>query len=142
MSDPIHSTYTYIGRRTLADGRISYAYLVGDDVAQYKKPLVGAAVGQTIQVTYGDESRRTVFTGGANRPTVTGMAEVDEAELLSWQVADRAAYEAKAQADAMKRVIKSTSFLDQHIDALSSAAARMTASERAAFARYVAQRIQ
>lgn len=138
----------YVGRRNDVKGAVVYAYMAvdpeeGRGEGWYKKPLVsGHAVGSVIRLTYSDESRTTYWVGGEHRPTVVRLADVSKETLLEWQAKDVAAYQAKAQADAMSRVIRETNHLDQYIDMLAFAAKSMTTNQRAAFARYVAERIR
>lgn len=145
MSEMPTTTSTYVGRRNDTKGAIVYAYIHEGEtaVSLYKKPLLpGAAVGSIITLTFADEARQQYWTGGALRPKVTGVADVAEEVLLRWQASDVAAYQAKAQADVMTRTIRETNHLDHHIDALAGAARGMTGTQRAAFARWVAERIR
>lgn len=139
-----HVERTYIGRRNTTDGKIAYAYLdEGGSEFWLRKPVrKGAHVGETFVLTFTDETHTSYWTGGERGPRVTGRADVDSEILLKWQALDVAAYQSKAQADAMNRVIRETSPLDTHIDALAKAAQSMTPTQRGAFARYVAERIR
>jgi hypothetical protein len=134
---------TYIGRRNDDKGAVVYAYLDSDGKERWaKKALHRAAVGSVITLTYTDDTSTSYWSGGEHGPKVTSLADVSEETLLKWQALDAAAYQVKAQADAMTRTIKESSHLDHHIDALATAARAMSPTQRAAFARWVAERIR
>lgn len=144
MSGEYTATRTYIGRRIAAGDVLAYAYITDDgEEVWLKKPIrSGLYVGQVLRLTYTDDTFTQYWSKGQNAPEVIGRTDVDDEILLQWQVADRAAYEAKSQAAAMTRAIRETSPLDKHIDALATAAASMTTIQRAAFARWVAERLR
>lgn len=136
---------TYIGRRTLSSGKIGYAYTETDGPAKYYgAPLVaGAQIGARITIQSPVDDPDVYYSKGSRAPRITGHDhDVDEATLTQWQVADRAAYQVKADADASKRAAKQAAHVEQHIEALTIAARNLTGAQRAAFARYVEDRIR
>lgn len=146
-TDPetIASVVTYIGRRTLSTGKIGYAYVEdGHPARYYSKPLVtGAEIGARITTHSPVDAPDRYYSAGLHAPRITGHdTEIDTATLTQWQVADRAAYQAKADVDASKRAAKDAAHMEQHIEALTAAARNLTGTQRAAFARYVEDRIR
>ena len=100
-------------------------------------------IGQRITIEGPADNPDVYYAKGARAPRVTGFDEsIDPATLTSWQVADRAAYQAKADADASNRAAKQAAHMEQHIEALTAAARSLTGPQRAAFARYVEDRIR
>ncbi len=140
----ITTTRTYIGRRQDAAGKIVYAYLDEEgSLGLYSKPLTSShAVGSIVMLTYTDETRKSYWSGGERRPKITGLADSDAKHLIEWQVADRAAYQAKLEADAMKRQVANAANYQKSIDTLVFAASSLGGAQKAAFARYVADRIR
>lgn len=138
------TTVTYIGRRRTVNGRkVAYAYL-GEpgDMKLYPKPLVvGAPVGAVIVIQHpDDDNTNRYFSSGPHAPTITAYVKDDR--ILAWQVADRAAYEQKAQEDAILRAARNADALESHLTALEEAAARLSNMDRVAFARYVENRLR
>ena len=143
--EPVSTDVTYIGRRTLAsNGKLGYAYLEGQRTRYYTAPLVtGAQIGARITITSPADEPDVYFSKGPRGPRIAGyVTDVDEPTLTAWQVADRAAFQLKADADASKRAAKQAAHLEQHIEALTHAARPLTGAQRAAFARYVEDRIR
>lgn len=148
MSENTVERLVYIGRRTNLKGEIIYGYRSIDGaepgrVGYYTAQLTPTPIGSVVEITHPEAEATTYYSQGPNGPRVIEFStEATEAELLSWQVADRAAYAAKADADAIKRAAKRADLLEANITLLTDAAARLTGYERAAFARYVAYRIR
>jgi len=143
--DTRSSEVTYMGRRPLSTGKIGYAYTDEDGSPRYyKAPLVtGAQIGQRITLEGPAEDPNVYYSKGPRAPRVTGFDEtIDRDTLTRWQVADRAAYQAKADADASNRAAKQAAHMEHHIEALTQAARNLTGPQRAAFARYVEDRIR
>lgn len=143
--ETIPSTVTYIGRRTLSSGKIGYAYVEADNPTRYysKALVTGAEIGARITMHSPSDAPDRYYSAGLHAPRVTGHdTEIDDATLTQWQVADRAAYQAKADADASKRAAKDAAHMEQHIAALAAAARALPGAQRAAFARYVEDRIR
>lgn len=137
------TTVTYIGRRRTANGRkVAYAYLdeLGKTVL-YPKALVPAPIGTNITLTHPDDGDTTrYYSAGPNAPALGAFT--DHPHLMRWQVADRAAYEAKAQEDAIVRAARNADAMEAHILALVVAAEHLGTIDRAAFARYVENRLR
>lgn len=132
---------TYAGRRTLVGGKIGYAYQdAAGELRFYATALAAAPVGSLVTITHPEDELSSYYSKGPSAPRVTGFDE--GRDLTAWQVADRAAYQAKADADAVKRAAKRAAGMDTHLDALADAARGLTSYERAAFARYVADRVR
>ncbi len=139
------SEVTYMGRRLMSTGKLGYAYAGEDGLPRYyKAPLVtGGQIGQRITIEGPADKPDVYYAKGSRAPRVTGFDEsIDPATLTSWQVADRAAYQAKADTDASNRAAKQAAHMEQHIEALTAAARSLTGPQRAAFARYVENRIR
>lgn len=135
----------YHGRRTGTGRKIVYEYQRegAEDSVWYKAPLVtGAAVGAVVLVTRPGDDPRSIYMRGPLAPRVIRQAEVDEVTMLRWQVADRAAHAAKAQEDAAKRAARDANALEPLLDRLEAAARGLNSIDRAAFARYVSDRIR
>ena len=144
MSDTTEQV-VYAGRRTLRSGKIGHAYEGTDGALRYySAPLtIGTFVGSRIEITHPDGEATTYYAKGLQAPRVVGFdTEIDPAKMLLWQTADRAAYQVKADADATKRAAKRADRLEGMIDQLADAGAGLNNHERAAFARYVADRIR
>ncbi|MBY0397552.1 MAG: hypothetical protein K2X91_13945 [Thermoleophilia bacterium] len=136
---------TYCGRRTSAAGKTVWEYQPAGDApaAWYRSALVpSAAVGSIVTVTRPADRPESVYTKGEHAPRITGFADVDEATLLGWQVADRSAYERKAQEDRYRRAAKAAGGLEEHLLALEAAARNLSSVDRAAFGRYVGDRVR
>lgn len=136
---------TYAGRRTLTTGKIGYSYQdANGEVRYYQSPMVdGQQVGNLITITRPADSPDSYYSRGQYAPRLTGFDETVEADLLErWQAADRAAYQVKADADAAKRAAKQAGGVESHIEALIAATRNLPGSQRAAFARYVEDRIR
>lgn len=136
---------TYIGRRTLTNGKIGYAYTDPTDTTRsYTNTLAaGAPIGAIITTNSPADNPDVYYSRGAHAPRIIGhTTTTDEDTLTQWQVADHAAYQAKADEDAAKRAAKQAAHVDHHITALAAAARNLTGPQRAAFARYVEDRIR
>lgn len=141
MTDNTTEVVTYAGRRTLVGGKIGYAYQdAAGELRFYGSALVAAPIGTLVTITHPEDELSSYYSKGPNAPRATGFDE--DRDLTDWQTADRAAYQSKADADSIKRASKRAVGMDSHIDALTSAASKLTGYERAAFARYVADRIR
>lgn len=141
--EPFPAEHTYIGRRTATNGKVVYAFMLGDQTYLYQKSLIPALkVGAVIRLNHTDGTLTKYWTGGSRGPTVIGVAEVPESTLLEWQAKDMAAFQMKCQQDATKRMLKNVNHLDRHIDALSDATKRMSAPECEAFIRYLGTRLR
>ena len=143
--ETITTELTYLGRRTLSTGKIGYAYTpTGEATRYYKSPLVpGADVGALITIHSPADDTNVYYSAGAHKPRLTGFnSTIDDATLTGWQTADRAAYQVKADEDAARRAAKQAAHIDHHITALADAARSLTGQQRAAFARYVEDRIR
>lgn len=143
--DTRSSEVTYMGRRQLSTGKIGYAYTDDDGSPRYYKAtlVTGAQIGQRITMESPVDEPNVYYSKGPRAPRVTGFDEtIDRDTLTRWQVADRAVYQAKADADATNRAAKQAAHMEHHIDALIAAARNLTGPQRAAFARYVEDRIR
>lgn len=143
--ETITAELTYLGRRTLSTGKIGYAYTsAGETTRYYKTPLVtGADIGALITIHSPADDPNVYYSAGMHKPRLTGFdSTVDAATLTAWQAADRAAYQVKADEDAARRAAKQAAHVDHHITALADAARGLTGQQRAAFARYVEDRIR
>jgi hypothetical protein len=122
--EPVSTDVTYIGRRTLAsNGKLGYAYLEGERTRYYTAPLVtGAQIGARITITSPADEPDVYFSRPAPTPHRRTRHRRRRATLTAWQVADRAAYQLKADADASKRAAKQAAHLERHIEALTYAA--------------------
>lgn len=146
-SDPgtASTEVTYIGRRELSTGKLGYAYIDKDRSPRYYKTalVTGAQIGQRITIEGPAEDRNVYYSKGPRAPRIIGFDEsIDPGTLTLWQVTDRAAYQAKADLDASNRAAKQAAYMEQHIAALTAAARNLTGPQRAAFARYVEDRIR
>src|SRR5690606_29596247 len=99
------------------------------------------SVGQILTITRPEGSSTQFYSKGPKAPRVTGVTTVDSATLTEWQVADRAAYERKAQAEALKRASKVPDHVGTHVAALVFAARNMSFADKRAFAQYVSSQI-
>ena len=119
----VQQELVYAGRRQGSRDRIVYEYVpleadgsLGSSL-WYKGGLgTSRTIGAIIVVNRPAGQPDSVYTKGQHAPRAIGFADVPEATLLEWQVADRAAYEATAR--------------------------RLPSSQRAAFGRYVSDRIR
>jgi hypothetical protein len=136
----------YAGRRTGSGNKIVYGYRSTlDESMRYYSDSLGnvTTIGAMVEITHPDGEATSYYSKGADGPRGVGFAGHLPADVvLDWQVADRAAYAVKADADAIKRAAKRADHLGHNIDALTAAARNLTSYERAAFARYVADRIR
>lgn len=143
--DTRSSEVTYMGRRQLTGGKIGYAYTDEDGSPRYYTAalVTGAQIGQRITLEGPVDDPSVYYSKGPRAPRVTGFDHTINADTLTkWQVADRAAYQAKADTDASNRAAKQAAHMEQHIAALTAAARNLSGPQRAAFARYVEDRIR
>jgi hypothetical protein len=143
--DTRSSEVTYMGRRQLSTGKVGYAYTGEDGSPRYYKAalVAGAQIGQRITMESPVDEPDVYYSKGPRAPRVTGFDEtIDRDTLTRWQIADRAAYQAKADADASNRAAKQAAHMEHHIEALAAAARNLSGPQRAAFARYVEDRIR
>ena len=143
--DTRSSEVTYMGRRPLSTGKIGYAYTDDDGSPRYYKAalVTGAQIGQRITIESPIDEPDVYYSKGPRAPRITGFDEtISRDTLTQWQVADRAAYQAKADADASNRAAKQAAHMEHHIEALTQAARNLAGPQRAAFARYVEDRIR
>ncbi len=146
MSDDVTtSEVVYVGRRILSTGKVGYGYRdENGEIGYYKASLAtGNQVGQVVTLTRPADRPDSYYSAGKWAPRIVGFIDtIEEADLLRWQVEDRAAYQVKADADAAKRAAERAAHLDSHIEALIEAARGLTGAQRAAFARHVEDRIR
>lgn len=142
MTETTTAKHTYAGRRTRTSGKIGYAYRNEEGTLVYsRRPLCPSDIGSIIQITRPEDKPDSYYTIGDQGPRVVDFTYTDEDVLLGWREADRAAYQAMADADAAKRAARADA-LESHIGALTIAAAKLNISERTAFARYISDRLR
>lgn len=107
---PVVERYVYLGRRM--DGtKAFHAYLAVEHLARavpadmndlgakyYAKPLNDfASIGQVVEVTFSDDTRRSIWTTGEHRPRIVAPEDMPSSEwpnddrVAAWIAADRAA---------------------------------------------------
>lgn len=138
---------TYAGRRRGMKTPLVHVYVShepGGKEWTFKKPLVASlGVGYVLEVTHPDDAPDSIYTKGEHEPRVVGFAEDDE-RVLGWQIADRAAYQVKAEADAAKRqeARVRSNLLEYQIGQIAQSAGDLPWLEREAFISYLANRVR